>query len=67
MLAPWGALLVLPPLPVPIAAPHMSSPDAPPMWDTCVRLQASGGGTSGQAQAAAHGIARALQNYDPAR
>jgi hypothetical protein len=29
-------------------------------------LQVDGGGRSGQAQASAHGIARALQNFDPA-
>ncbi|GBF87647.1 30S ribosomal protein S9 [Raphidocelis subcapitata] len=31
-----------------------------------VAVQVSGSGYSGQAQAAAHGIARALQNFDPA-
>lgn len=29
-------------------------------------LQVAGGGLSGQAQAVGHGIARALNNYDPA-
>lgn len=33
------------------------------MWDVMVRVQ--GGGQTGQAQAVRHGIARALQNWDP--
>lgn len=48
-------------------------PRAPPLTFSCAcaaihpAAQVDGGGPSGQAQAAAHGIARALLRYDPPR
>ncbi|KIZ02109.1 hypothetical protein MNEG_5852, partial [Monoraphidium neglectum] len=47
-------------------APRRASADRAPVDALCAVHQVDGGGRSGQAQASAHGIARALQNFDPA-